>query len=68
MSTVSDVTPVFVIDPNAPPGNVVPALARLLIDMDRRQKLLKDGPVIMLKELSLDPVAPGVASSCPTQN
>jgi hypothetical protein len=68
MTARPDVTPVFVIDPNAPPGNVVPALARLLIDMDRGQKLLKDGPVIMLKELSLDPVAPGVASSCPTQN
>jgi hypothetical protein len=68
MTAKNDVIPVFVIDPSAPLGNVVPALARLLIDMDRRQKLPNDGPVIMLKELSLDPVAPGMASSCPTQN
>jgi hypothetical protein len=68
MTAKNDITPVFITDPDAPPGNVVPVLARLLIDMDRRQKLLKDGPVIMLKELSLDFVAPGVASSCPTQN
>jgi len=36
MIAVPDVTPVFVTDPDAPPGNVVPALARLLIEMRRR--------------------------------
>ena len=49
MPAVPDVTPVFVADPDAPPGNVVPALARLLIDMARRN-LTNEGPPIMLKE------------------
>ena len=49
MQAMLDVTPVFLTDPNAPPGNVVPALARLLIDVARRN-LTNEGPPIMLEE------------------
>ena len=40
-----DSTPVFefVTDPDAEPGNVVPALARLLIDLARRNVTHKEG-------------------------
>jgi hypothetical protein len=47
---------------------VLPALARLLIDIDRRQKLTNDGSPIMLKELPLNPVAPWMTQQCHTNN
>ena len=49
MTIISDVTPIFTTDPAAPPGNLVPVLARLLIDAARRQKLTNDGRPTMLK-------------------
>ncbi len=49
MQAIPDITPVFLIDTAAPPGNVVPALARLLIDVARRN-LTNEGPPIMLEE------------------
>lgn len=66
MTARPEVTPVFVVVPDVPPRDVLPALARLLIDMARRQKLANEGPPIMLEESS--PIAPLVVSSCPTQN
>ena len=66
MTFAPEITPVFVIKHDAQPRNVLPALARLLIDMDRRQKLTNDGPPMMLKELS--PVASWMMQPCHTQN
>jgi len=68
MTFTPDVTPVFVTKSDVPPRNVLPALARLLIDMDRRQKqkLTNDGSPMILKELS--PVAPWMMQPCPSQN
>ena len=68
MTAKNDVTPVFVTKSDVPPRNVLPALARLLIDMDRRQKqkLTNDGSPMMLKESS--PVAPWMMQQCHTQN
>jgi hypothetical protein len=77
MTFAPDITPVFVTKCDVPPRNVLPALARLLIDMDRRsrqdqqndqQKLTNEGSPMMLKELSLNPVAPWMMQSCPSQN
>ena len=73
MTHTPDVTPIFTTVPDVPPRDVLPALARLLIDLDRRsrqggQELPNDGALIMLKELSLDPVAPRLTSPCPPQN
>jgi hypothetical protein len=73
MTCAPDVTPVFITKSDVPPRNVLPALARLLIDMDRRQKqkLTNDGPPTMLKEFSLDtvaPMAPWMMQQCHTQN
>jgi hypothetical protein len=50
MTAVSDVSPVFVTDPKALPGNVLPALARLLIDM-RRRNLTNQHPPMMLRNV-----------------
>jgi hypothetical protein len=66
MTAKNDVIPVFSIDPSAPLANVLPALARLLIDMDRRLKLTNDGAPMMLKEL--DPTTPWMQQPCPSQN
>jgi len=66
MTAKPEVIPVFVVVPDAAPRDVLPALARLLIDMARRQKLANEGSLIMLEESS--PVAPLVVSPCPTQN
>jgi hypothetical protein len=66
MTSFPDVTPLFVTKTDVPPRNVLPALARLLIDMDRRLKLTNDGSPMMLKELS--PVAPWMMRPCPSQN
>jgi len=68
MTIASDITPVFVTKSDVPPRNVLPALARLLIDVDRRQKLTNDGSPMMLKELPLDPAAPWMMQQCHTQN
>ena len=68
MTIASDVTPVFVTKSDASPRNVLPALARLLIDMDRRQKLTSDGSAMMLKELPSDPTTPWMMQPCPSQN
>jgi hypothetical protein len=73
MTCAPDVTPVFVTQSDVPPRNVLPALARLLIDLDRRsrpdgQKLTNDGPLMMLKESSLDPVPFWMMQPCPSQN
>lgn len=68
MAIAPDVTPVFITKSDAPPRNVLPALARLLIDIDRRQKLTNDGSPIMLKELPLNPVAPWMTQQCHTNN
>jgi len=62
MTAVPNVTPVFIIDPHAPPGNVIPALARLLIDVARRNLTNAEQP-IMLKEcapLTFSPLAEGL--------
>ena len=67
MTLTHDVTPVFVINTAAPPGNVLPSLARLLIDLGRRQSLTSQGQPMMLKELPLTPIAPWM-QSCPTPN
>jgi len=72
MTAIPDVTPVFLIDTAAPPGNVVPALARLLIDMARpsrqsQQKLTREGSLMMLEESPLNPVALWM-QPCHTQN
>jgi hypothetical protein len=67
MTLAPDVTPVFVTKSDAASRNVLPALARLLIDMDRRQKLTNEGSPMMLEELPLIPVAPWM-QSCHTQN
>ena len=67
MTLASDVTPVFVVSTAAPPGNVVPSLARLLIDLGRRRSLTNQGRPIMLKELPLTPIASWM-QSCPTPN
>jgi len=66
MTFARDITPVFIAKSDAPPRNVLPALARLLIDIDRRQKLTNEGSPIMLKEL--DPVAPWMTQPCHTNN
>ena len=68
MPVIPDVTPVFAHDPDAEPADVVPALARLLIDMARREKLTNGGPPIMLKESPLAPGTPWSVSPCPAQN
>ena len=68
MTIASDITPVFVTKSDVPPRNVLPALARLLIDVDRRQKLTNVGSPMMLKELPLDPAAPWMMQQCHTQN
>ena len=72
MTRFPDVIPEFV-TVDAPERDVLPALARLLIDLDRHgetrpdgQELLKDGPVIMLK--SLDPLDLRLTSPCPSNN
>lgn len=68
MTAIPDVTPVFVTRFDVPPRNVLPALARLLIDIDRRQKqkLTNDGSPMILKELA--PAAPWMMQPCATQN
>ena len=67
MTFTSDVTPVFVVNTTAQPGNVLPALARLLIDLGQRQSLTNQGRPMMLKELPLTPIAPWM-QPCPTLN
>ena len=47
----SDVTPVFVTDSDAEPGNVVPALARLLIDVTRLTTERRPNMLNVSKEL-----------------
>jgi len=66
MTAIPDVTPLFVTKTDVPPRNVLPALARLLIDMDRRLKLTNDGSLMMLKESS--PATPWMMQPCPSQN
>jgi hypothetical protein len=71
MTLAPDVTPVFVTKSDVPLRNALPALARLLIDLDRRsrqaeQKLTNEGSPIMLKESS--PTAPWMMQQCHTQN
>jgi len=61
MTVVCDVTPVFIPSPDAPPGNVVPALARLLIDL-RRENLTNRIRPTMLEELPVNLVAPRMPS------
>ena len=58
MTLIPDVTPVFVTVPDAPARNVLPALARLLIDMARRQKLTNEGSPMMLKGPSVSTRVP----------
>ena len=53
MSTVSDVTPVFVTDPDAPPGNVLQPLARLLIDRMRGDLTSERRPAMLNLEKEL---------------
>ena len=66
MTLARDVTPLFVTKSDVPPRNVLPALAQLLIDMDRRLKLTNDGSLMMLKESS--PATPWMMQPCPSQN
>jgi len=61
MTAVCDVSPVFIPSPDAPPGNVLPALARLLIDLRRKNLTNKSLPA-MLEELPVDLVAPRMPS------
>lgn len=66
MTFAQSITPVFITKSDAPPRNMLPALARLLIDIDRRQKLTNEGSPIMLKES--DPATPWMMQPCHTQN
>jgi len=66
MTLAPSVTPVFVIKHDAQPRNVLPALARLLIDIDRRLKLTNEGSPMMLKESA--PEAPWMMHQCHTRN
>jgi len=71
MTRSCDIAPVFVTKSDVPPRNVLPALARLLIDMDRRcrseqEKLTNEGSPMILKEL--DPAAPWMMQQCHIQN
>jgi hypothetical protein len=48
MTVTPDVVSIFTTDPDAPLGNAVPTVARLLIDAARRQKLTNENRPMML--------------------